>query len=120
MIGMGQSDTEERATEAVQKALSNPLLDVDIEGGKGALVNVTGGTDLSLNEAQEVVNTVSEKLDDTAKIIWGAQVREDMSEALQSMIIVTGVDSPQIYGPEKTHSDEYEEEIEEELGVEFI
>ncbi len=120
MIGMGQSDTEDRATEAVQKALSNPLLDVDIEGGKGALANVTGGTSLSLNEAQEVVNTVSNKLSDSAKIIWGAQVREDMDDSLQAMIIVTGVDSPQIYGPEKTHSDEYEEEIEEELGVEFI
>ncbi len=120
MIGMGQSDTDSRATEAVQKALSNPLLDVEIQGGKGALVNVTGGTSLSLNEAQEVVNTVSGKLDNSAKVIWGAQVREDMGDELQSMIIVTGVDSPQIYGPDKTHSDEYEEEIEEELGVEFI
>lgn len=120
MIGMGQSDTDSRANEAVQKALSNPLLDVDIAGGEGALVNVTGGSSLSLNEAQEVVNTVSDKLDDSAKIIWGAQVRDDMSDSLQAMIIVTGVDSPQIYGPEKTHSDEYEEEIEQELGVEFI
>ena len=120
MIGMGQSDTDSRATEAVQKALSNPLLDVDIEGGKGALVNVTGGTNLSLNEAQEVVNTVSGKLHESAKIIWGAQVREDMDNSLQSMIIVTGVDSPQIYGPENTHQDEYEDEIEQELGVEFI
>ncbi len=120
MIGMGQSDTDSRATEAVQKALSNPLLDVDIDGGRGALVNVTGGTSLSLNEAQEVVNTVSGKLDQNAKVIWGAQVREDMGNTLQSMIIVTGVESPQIYGPEKTHSDEYEEEIEKELGVEFI
>ncbi|MFB6182767.1 MAG: cell division protein FtsZ [Candidatus Nanohaloarchaea archaeon] len=120
MIGMGQSDTDSRATEAVQKALSNPLLDVEIEGGEGALVNVTGGTSLSLNEAQEVVNTVSDKLSNSAKIIWGAQVREDKEKSLQAMIIVTGVDSPQIYGPEKTHQDEYEEEIEKELGVEFI
>lgn len=120
MIGMGQSDTDSRAQEAVQKALSNPLLDVDIAGGKGALVNVTGGTSLSLKEAQEVVNTVSDRLSDSAKVIWGAQIREDMDETLQSMIIVTGVDSPQIYGQDKTHRDEYEEEIEEELGVEFI
>ena len=120
MIGMGQSDTDSRAQEAVTKALSNPLLDVDIDGGKGALVNVTGGTSLSLNEAQEVVNTVSDKLSENAKIIWGAQVREDMDNTLQSMIIVTGVDSPQIYGPDNTRSDEYEEEIEKELGVEFI
>jgi len=120
MIGMGQSDTDSRASEAVTKALSNPLLDVEIDGGKGALVNVTGGTSLSLNEAQEVVNTVSNKLSDHAKIIWGAQVREDMDSTLQTMIIVTGVESPQIYGPDNTMSDEYEEEIERELGVEFI
>ena len=120
MIGMGQSDTDSRAQEAVSKALSNPLLDVDIQGGKGALVNVTGGTSLSLKEAQEVVNTVSDRLSDSAKVIWGAQIRDDMDETLQSMIIVTGVKSPQIYGKEKTHKDEYEEEIEQELGVEFI
>ncbi|WEL19149.1 cell division protein FtsZ [Candidatus Nanohalococcus occultus] len=120
MIGMGQSDTDSRAQEAVSKALSNPLLDVEISGGKGALVNVTGGTSLSLKEAQQVVNTVSDRLSDNAKVIWGAQIRDDMDETLQSMIIVTGVNSPQIYGQEKTHKDEYEEEIEQELGVEFI
>lgn len=120
MIGMGQSDTGSRANEAVTKALSNPLLDVQIEGGKGALVNVTGGTGLSLNEAQEVVNTVSDQLSEQAKIIWGAQVREDMDDSLQAMVIVTGVDSPQIYGPDATRQDEYEDEIEKELGVEFI
>jgi hypothetical protein len=43
-----------------------------------------------------------------------------MDDSLQAMIIVTGVDSPQIYGPDNTHQDEYEDEIEEELGVEFI
>ncbi len=120
MIGMGQSDTDSRAQEAVQKALSNPLLDVEIEGGQGALVNVTGGTDLSLKEAQEVVNTVSDRLADSAKVIWGAQIRDDMESSLQSMIIVTGVESPQIYGPDSTTKDEYEDEIEKELGVEFI
>ncbi len=120
MIGMGQSDTESRATEAVHKALSNPLLDVDIEGGSGALINVSGGSDLSLKEAQEVVNTVSEKLDDSAKVIWGAQVLEDLGESLRSMIIVTGVESPQIFGPEETYKEEYTKEIEKELGIEFV
>ncbi len=120
MIGMGQSDTESRAREAVQKALSNPLLDVDIQGGDGALINVSGGSDLSLSEAQEVVTAVSEKLDDTAKVIWGAQVLEELGESLRSMIIVTGVSSPQIFGPEETYREEYEKEIEQELGIEFV
>lgn len=120
MIGMGQSDTDSRAQEAVQKALSNPLLDVDIEGGDGALINVSGGSDLSLKEAQNVVNTVSEKLDDTAKVIWGAQVLKELGDSLRSMIIVTGVESPQIFGPEQTYEEEYTKEIEKELGIEFV
>lgn len=120
MIGMGQSDTESRASEAVQKALTNPLLDVEIEGGDGALINVSGGSDLSLQEAQEVVNTVSEKLDDSAKVIWGAQVLKELGDSLRSMIIVTGVQSPQIFGPDQTYKEEYTKEIEQELGIEFV
>jgi len=120
MIGMGQSDTESRADEAVQKALSNPLLDVEIDGGDGALINVSGVNDLSLKEAQSVVNTVSEKLDDSAKVIWGAQVLKELGDSLRSMIIVTGVQSPQIFGPDQTYQDEYNKEIEKDLGIEFV
>ncbi len=120
MIGMGQSDTESRADEAVEKALTNPLLDVDIEGGSGALINVSGGSDLSLKEAQSVVNTVSEKLHDSAKVIWGAQVLKELGDSLRSMIIVTGVQSPQIFGPDDTYQEEYTQEIEKELGIEFV
>lgn len=120
MIGMGQSDSESRAGEAVQKALTNPLLDVDIQGGTGALINVSGGSDLSLKEAQDVVTAVSEKLDEEAKVIWGAQVIKELGDSLRSMIIVTGVQSPQIFGPEDTYREEYTKEIEKELGIEFV
>ena len=120
MIGMGQSDTENRAKEAVQKSLTNPLLDVEIDGGDGALVNVSGGSDLSLQEAQKVVNTVSEKLDPSAKVIWGAQVQKELENSLRAMIIVTGVQSPQIFGPEQSYKEEYTKEIEQELGIEFV
>jgi len=120
MIGMGQSDTENRADEAVQKALSNPLLDVDIEGASGALINVTGGTSLTLKESQEVVNAVSTKLDPNAKIIWGAQINRTLEESLRVMVIVTGVSSPQIFGTEQSFSKKEQKEIEKELGIEFI
>lgn len=120
MIGMGQSDSEKRAREAVSKALANPLLDVEIDGGAGALINVSGGPDMTLKEAQEVVNAVSEKLDPSAKIIWGAQVSKDLENALRVMIIVTGVKSPQIFGREHTFREEYTKEIEKELGIEFV
>ncbi|MEK6841406.1 MAG: cell division protein FtsZ [Nanoarchaeota archaeon] len=119
MIGVGESDTENRATEAVEKALNNPLLDVDITGANGALINVMGGPDMTLEEARRVVETVSEKLDEDARIIWGAQISEDMEKVIRAMLIVTGVSSPQILGP-KRQNIKKKKEIQNELGIEFI
>jgi len=120
LIGVGESDTENRAIEAVEKAINNPLLDVDITGANGALINVAGGTDMTLNEARKVVETVSEKLNPDAKIIWGAQISEDLQGVIRTMLIVTGVKSTQIFGPERKVSDKRRSEIEQELGIEFI
>jgi len=118
LIGVGESDTENRAVEAVEKAISNPLLDVDISGATGALINVSGGQDLTLSEARKVVETVSEKLDEDARIIWGAQISDDLENVLRVMLIVTGVSSPQIFG--QRTAPEKRKEIEEELGIEFV
>ncbi|MFP4117027.1 MAG: cell division protein FtsZ [Candidatus Aenigmatarchaeota archaeon] len=120
MIGMGESDTENRSLEAVEKALTNPLLDVDIEGADGALINVTGGPDSTISEAQEIVEAVSNKLSDEAKVIWGSQIVEELGESIRTMLIVTGVKSSQIYGPKKKYSEEKQREIEEILGIEFV
>ena len=120
LIGVGESDTENRAVEAVEKAINNPLLDVDISGANGALINVSGGPDMTLNEARKIVETISEKLNPDAKIIWGAQISEDLQGVVRTMLIVTGVKSTQIFGPEKKVSDKRRSEIEQELGIEFI
>ncbi len=98
LIGVGESDSEDRAKDAVEKAIENPLLDVDISGATGALINVAGGPDMTLEEAKNVVETVSRKLDDDAKIIWGAQIYEDFDKTIRAMLIVTGVKSAQIFG----------------------
>jgi len=98
LIGVGESDTENRAVEAVEKAVNNPLLDADISGANGALINVIGGEDMTLDEARKVVETVSEKLDEDARIIWGAQISKDLEKTIRTMLIVTGVKSPQILG----------------------
>jgi len=119
MIGVGESDTENRAIEAVEKAISNPLLDVDISGANGALINVSGGPDMTLEEAKRVVESVSQKLDEDAKIIWGAQISDDLEKTIKTLLIVTGVHSPQIFGPKRTSSKK-KKEIENELGIEFI
>jgi len=120
MIGVGESDTENRAAEAIEKAITNPLLDVDITGANGALINIVGGPDLTLEEARQVVQTVSDKLDEDARVIWGAQISEDMDSTLRTMLIVTGVNSPQIFGPRRKVSDKNKNEMENELGIEFV
>jgi cell division protein FtsZ len=120
MIGMGESDTENRAMEAVEKALNNPLLDVDIEGAAGALVNVFGGADVTIRECQEIVEGVSAKINPEAKIIWGAQIIKELGDTIRAMLIVTGVKSSQIYGPEKTFTQEKQKEIEQVLGIDFV
>ena len=120
LIGVGESDTENRAIEAVEKAINNPLLDVDISGANGALINVIGGEDMTLDEARKVVETVSEKLDEDAKIIWGAQISKDMEKTIRTMLIITGVKSSQILGSGIKETDRRKREIETELGIEFL
>ena len=120
MIGLGESDTENRAVEAVEKAIQNPLLDVDIQGASGALINVSGGQDMSLDEARKVVDTVSAKLDEDARVIWGAQIYDDLESTIRVLLIVTGVSSPQIFGRDKTAPEKKKKEIEDELGIEFV
>ncbi|MEK6857949.1 MAG: cell division protein FtsZ [Nanoarchaeota archaeon] len=120
LIGVGESDSDNRAIEAVEKAINNPLLDVDISGATGALINISGSKDLTLNEARRVVEVITQKLSDDAKIIWGAQIYEDLGRTLRTMLIVTGVKSPQIFGPGKKMADVQKREIENELGIEFV
>lgn len=119
MIGIGESDSDNRAIQAVEKAINNPLLDVDISGATGALVNVCGGSDMTLEEARKVVETISKKLDEEARIIWGAQISEDLGGAMKVLLIVTGVKSPQIFG-KKARTNSNKKEIEQELGIEFF
>ena len=120
LIGVGESDSENRAVEAVEKAITNPLLDVDITGATGALINVSGGEDMTLDEARKVVETVSQKLSEDAKIIWGAQIAKDLEKTIRTMLIVTGVKSSQIFGRGKTTVDKKRQEIAKELGIDFI
>ncbi len=120
LIGVGESDTENRALESVEKAITNPLLDVDISGANGALINVSGGPDMTLDEARRIVEAISEKLDEDAKIIWGAQISDDLTNVVRTLLIVTGVKSTQIFGPNRKISVKKKLEIENELGIEFV
>lgn len=120
MIGMGDSDAENRAVEAVERALNNPLLDIDINGAKGALINVSGGINVTIKECQEIVEAVAARLNPDAKIIWGAQIIKELGDSIRAMLIITGVSSPQIFGPERTFKEERKKEIEKVLGIDFV
>ena len=98
MIGLGESDSEAKAQDSVKSALRSPLLDVDISSANSALVNVTGGPDMSIEEAEGVVEEIYDRIDPDARIIWGTSIDEELDGTMRTMIVVTGVNSPQIYG----------------------
>jgi cell division protein FtsZ len=122
LIGMGESDSENRAQEAVEKAITNPLLDADITGANGALINVIGGEDMTLDEVRKVIETVAAKMDEEARLIWGAQIAPDLKGTVRVMLIVTGVKSSQILGisQKQTEKVETKKSIGTELGIEFV
>ena len=120
LIGVGESDSQNRALEAVEKAIQNPLLDVDITNATGALVNIIGGPDMSLDECKTIIETVGKQMSPDAKLIWGAQISEDMEKSLRVLLIITGVKSSQIIGRDESIESRRHKEIEEELGIEFL
>ncbi len=99
MIGLGESDSENRAIDAVNEALSSPLLDVDVSEASGALVNVIGGEDMTIKEAEGVVEEVYSRINPDATIIWGAGIDKSLKGTIKVMIVLTGVKSKQIIGP---------------------
>ena len=93
MIGMGESDSGDRALESVHEALSSPLLDIDISNATAALVNITGSSDLTLHEAEKIVQVVADKLDPEANIIWGTQIDESLQNMVRTTVVVSGIKS---------------------------
>src|SRR5438309_5805575 len=99
MIGLGESDTDNRAEESIEEAINSPLIDVDISGATGALVNVTGGNDMSVAEAEKVAEIVQGRIAPNARIIWGAVVDPSLQRTLPAMLMLTGVRSKELRGP---------------------
>jgi len=98
IIGVGEADSEKKVDEATRRALTNPLLDVSYDGASGALIHVTGGPDMTLDEVSRIGELVTESLDPDANVIWGARVSDDMKGKLRVMTIITGVTSPYVLG----------------------
>ena len=100
MIGLGESEGEERAIEAVNEAIDSPLIDVDVSEATGALINVTGGPDMSVAEAEQVAEVVQSRISSNARIIWGAAVDPELEGMIRVMIVITGVKSNQMFSRE--------------------
>ncbi len=119
-VGFGESDTKNRAEESVMKALTNPLLEVSYEGGTGALIHITGGADLKLDEVNLIGEAVSKQLDPDAPVIWGARVDPDFKGKIRVITIVTGVKSPYILGPSAFEERAKQKQYTDELGIPII
>ncbi|AGK61860.1 cell division protein FtsZ [Archaeoglobus sulfaticallidus PM70-1] len=93
---VGESRSQNKAKDVVKDCLNHPLLEVDYRGAKGALIHLSGGTDLTIKEAEEIVNNLTFEIDDAANVIWGARISKEMEGCVRVMAIMTGVSSPNI------------------------
>ncbi|MEM7821718.1 MAG: cell division protein FtsZ [Candidatus Aenigmatarchaeota archaeon] len=118
-IGVGESNSSDRAKDAITRALENPLLEVDYTGAQGALVHITGGPDLRLDEVNLIGETVSQYLDPSAQVFWGARILPEFEGRVQVIVIVTGVKSPYILGPVSFETP-VSREISQTLGIDII
>ena len=117
-IGIGESDSSDRVTEACRQALTHPLLDVDYQGATGALIHVTCGPDLKLEEFDIIGRTVSESLSPEAQVIIGARISKDFAGKVRVITIMTGVKSPYVLGkPISDQSEPIAKEVSD-LGIE--
>jgi cell division protein FtsZ len=91
MIGIGEGEGGDRARIAIERAMQNQLLDVDITGAKSALINVAGGAEMSIKDSRSILKIVAEKLDPAARIIWGARIDESLGKSIRVMLIVSGL-----------------------------
>ncbi len=94
MMGTGEANGEDRAVQAAEKAIANPLLDeISLKGAKGVLINITGGYDLTLFELDEAANRIREEVDQDANIIVGSTLDTDMEGAMRVSVVATGIDA---------------------------
>ncbi len=122
LIGVGESDSEKRAEEAVFKAVNNPLLDVELSGAKGALIYIEGGKSLKLEESYNIIDLISKYLSSDAKMIWGVGLPdESLGNTVRVLVILTGANIGKFYYPEGESMEAREKErMGDELGIEFV
>jgi len=108
---VGESKQQNKAESVVRECLSNPMLDVDYRGATGSLIHITGGSDLTLTDAEEIATSLTYELDPHADVIWGARVRNDMEGKVRVLAIMTGVQNGKILGNRVSYKQVLEEEV---------
>jgi len=99
MMGTGEADGEDRAVQAAEKAIANPLLDeISLKGARGVLINITGGHDLTLFELDEAANRIREEVDPDANIIVGSTLDTEMEGRMRVSVVATGIDASENVG----------------------
>ncbi len=97
MMGTGEAAGEDRAIQAAEKAIANPLLDeISLRGANGVLINITGGHDLTLFELDEAANRIREEVDPDANIIVGSTLDTDLEGAMRVSVVATGIDAAEV------------------------
>jgi cell division protein FtsZ len=96
---VGETQDKNKTQEVVNEAMNHPLLDVDYRGASGGLVHITGGPDLTLKEAEGIADNITERLEASANVIWGARIQDNYKGKVRVMAIMTGVQSAQVLGP---------------------
>ncbi|MCR4336047.1 MAG: cell division protein FtsZ [archaeon] len=100
LIAVGEAKSVNKVKDAVKDTLNNTLLDVDIAGASGVLIHITGGPELTLGEANEIGELLTQEIDAKAQVIWGARVDNSMGDKIEIIAIFTGVNSPYLIGKE--------------------
>ena len=97
MMGTGEAEGEDRAIQAAEKAIANPLLDeISLKGARGVLINITGGYDLTLFELDEAANRIREEVDPEANIIVGSTLDTAMENIMRVSVVATGIDAAEV------------------------
>jgi len=105
MMGTGEASGDNRAIEAAEKAIANPLLDgVSLNGAKGVIVSITGGEDMRLLEVDEAANHIRQLVDQDANIIWGSAFNNDLEGKIRVSVVATGIEVDAATMPEPSKS----------------
>ena len=100
MMGTGEAEGDNRAIEAAEKAISNPLLDgVSMKGAKGVIISITGGEDMRLMEVDEAASHIKELVDPDANIIWGSAFNNDLGGKIRVSVVATGIEADSVAQP---------------------